>query len=168
MPSSFKTAIASDLTRPGRVPALSTSKRSPASCLSNPSAIWLRAELPVQRIKTRFFISKSQIWSSLDPGKHHLFCFGRKRGHKPAKESSRRESAEELCHYETRRIDRPDSGKCIGEHSSERYRRIRKGGGSRKPVRAGNVETDRHRNRFGAQAGTTPNDTKQTESCNKF
>jgi hypothetical protein len=54
MPSSFITAIASDLTRPGRVPALSISKRSPASCLSNPSTIWLRAEFPVQRINTRF------------------------------------------------------------------------------------------------------------------
>src|SRR6266705_3238745 len=56
MPSSFITAIASGLTCPGRVPALSTSKRSPASCPSNPSAIWLRAEFPVQRIKTRFFM----------------------------------------------------------------------------------------------------------------
>src|SRR5271166_1066255 len=55
IPSSSMTAIASGLTCPGRVPALSTSKRSPASCLSNPSAIWLRAEFPVQRIKTRFF-----------------------------------------------------------------------------------------------------------------
>src|SRR5262249_10357813 len=33
-----------------------TSKRSPAIFSSNPSAIWLRAEFPVQRIKTRFFI----------------------------------------------------------------------------------------------------------------
>src|SRR6516165_3471344 len=56
MPSSFITAMASGLTRPGFVPALSTSKRSPASCSSNPSAIWLRAEFPVQRIKTRFFM----------------------------------------------------------------------------------------------------------------
>src|SRR5262245_56943821 len=56
MPSSFITAMASGLTRPGIVPALSTSKRSPASCSSSPSAIWLRTEFPVQRIKTRFFI----------------------------------------------------------------------------------------------------------------
>src|ERR1700686_5176129 len=59
MPSSLITAIASGLTRPGRVPALLTSKRSAASWASNPSAIWLRAELPVQRIKTRFFMSFS-------------------------------------------------------------------------------------------------------------
>src|SRR6516164_1261952 len=56
IPSSFITAIASDRTLPGRVPALCTSKRSPAACRSKPSAIWLRAELPVQRINTRFFI----------------------------------------------------------------------------------------------------------------
>jgi hypothetical protein len=30
-------------------------ERSPASCRSSPSAIWLRAELPVHRIRTRRF-----------------------------------------------------------------------------------------------------------------
>src|ERR1700747_285626 len=38
----------------GFVPALSTSKNSPASCLKNPSAIRLLAELPIQRMSTRF------------------------------------------------------------------------------------------------------------------
>jgi len=35
------------------VPALETSNRFPASCRNRPSAIWLRAEFPVQRIRTR-------------------------------------------------------------------------------------------------------------------
>ena len=55
MPSSRMTAIASGRTMPGFVPALSTSNRSPASWRNSPSAIWLRAELPVQRISTLFF-----------------------------------------------------------------------------------------------------------------
>src|SRR5471030_65 len=55
MSSSRIAAMASGRTRLGFVPALATSKRSPASWRSNPSAIWLRAELPVQRISTRFF-----------------------------------------------------------------------------------------------------------------
>ena|SRR5215510_5129058 len=36
--------MASGRTRPGRVSALPTSKRSPPLCHSKPSAIWLRAE----------------------------------------------------------------------------------------------------------------------------
>src|SRR6185295_2426964 len=47
--------MASGRTLPGFVPALKTSKRCPASWRSSPSAIWLRAEFPVHRIKTRFF-----------------------------------------------------------------------------------------------------------------
>src|SRR3954451_20954572 len=52
IPTSLMTAIASGRTAVGRVPAEWTSKRSPSSWRSNPSAIWDRAELPVQRIKT--------------------------------------------------------------------------------------------------------------------
>ena len=44
----------SGLTRLGLTPALSTSNMPPPSRLSKPSAIWLRAELPVQRMSTRF------------------------------------------------------------------------------------------------------------------
>src|SRR5579885_211193 len=49
-------AIASARTALGFVPALSTSNLSPASCRSSPSAIWLRAELAVQRMRTRFLL----------------------------------------------------------------------------------------------------------------
>jgi hypothetical protein len=45
----------SDLTRPGS--GALNFKSVAASCASKPSAIWLRAELPVQRIKTRFFMT---------------------------------------------------------------------------------------------------------------
>src|SRR3954453_19741516 len=55
IPVSRMAAIASGRTVPGSVPALSTSKDSPASWRRSPSAIWLRAELPVQRIRTRVF-----------------------------------------------------------------------------------------------------------------
>src|SRR6266508_4204286 len=53
MPTSAITRLASGWTRVISVPALATSKRSPASARRNPSAIWLRAELCVQRNKTR-------------------------------------------------------------------------------------------------------------------
>src|SRR5687768_4086529 len=43
---------ASGLTRVASVPALMALKRSPARCLSSPSAIWLLAELWVQRNRT--------------------------------------------------------------------------------------------------------------------
>src|ERR1035438_2288198 len=54
IPSSRITSIASGRTWLGLVPALKTSKRSPASWRRRPSAIWLRAEFPVQRMRTRF------------------------------------------------------------------------------------------------------------------
>src|SRR5437762_844212 len=53
MPSSAITAIASGRTWLGRVPALNTAYRSPPRWRHKPSAIWLRAELPVHRISTR-------------------------------------------------------------------------------------------------------------------
>ena len=61
IPTSRITTIASGRTVSGHVPALSTSKYSPASCRSSPSAIWLSAELPVQRISTLFF-SRALFW----------------------------------------------------------------------------------------------------------
>ena len=39
----------------GSMPALWASKRAPARCLRNPSAIWLLAEFWVQRNKTLVF-----------------------------------------------------------------------------------------------------------------
>src|SRR5687768_15789035 len=47
------TEIASGLKRVASVPALNTSKRSPAMPLNNPSAIWERTELWVHRNRTR-------------------------------------------------------------------------------------------------------------------
>src|SRR5262249_3700502 len=39
----------------GSTPALKTSHRSPASCRHRASASWLRHELPVPKVRTRFF-----------------------------------------------------------------------------------------------------------------
>src|SRR5215217_6630050 len=52
MPISSIALMASGLTRVASVPALCDSKRSPARCLSSPSAIWLLAELWVHRNRT--------------------------------------------------------------------------------------------------------------------
>ena len=100
--------------------------------------------------------------------KHNLLRFGRKRWNKPAKQNSRGESAEKLCHHEAGCIGWTNPGKRICERSGERDRRIGKGCGSREPVRAGDVKTDRYRNRFGTQTGTAPNDAQQAERCNEF
>src|SRR5258707_10766039 len=68
MPISFIAAIASGRTSEGFVPAENTSKRSPASWRNNPSAIWLRAELPVHRINTRFLAVMDRLLLSLAMG----------------------------------------------------------------------------------------------------
>ena len=53
MPISRMASIANGFTRAaGSVPALKVSTWRPAFARSRPSAIWLRAELPVQRNKT--------------------------------------------------------------------------------------------------------------------
>src|SRR5918997_19538 len=51
-PSSAIASMASGLTDVASVPALATSKRSPARCRRSPSAIWDRAELWVHRNST--------------------------------------------------------------------------------------------------------------------
>src|SRR5438132_13356113 len=53
MPTSAMARTASGCTQVASVPALATSSRSPAKARKNPSAIWLRAELCVQRTRTR-------------------------------------------------------------------------------------------------------------------
>src|SRR5213593_4476999 len=53
MPTSSITRMARGCTRLASVPALWTSRRSGARARSTPSAIWLRAELCVQRTRTR-------------------------------------------------------------------------------------------------------------------
>src|SRR5687767_4171132 len=61
-PISAITEIASCLTLVASVPALNTSKRSPARSLNRPSAIWERAELWVHRKRTR---TRSSVrWSA--------------------------------------------------------------------------------------------------------
>src|SRR5204863_4638973 len=52
-PASRITSTASRFSPTCLVPALKTSKRPPARCRSQPSAIWLRHEFPVQRKSTR-------------------------------------------------------------------------------------------------------------------
>src|SRR6266571_733611 len=53
IPISRMASMARGLTPMGAVPALWTSSVSPPRCRKRPSAIWLRTELPVQRMRTR-------------------------------------------------------------------------------------------------------------------
>ena len=110
----------------------------------------------------------SLLTANIGMWKHNVFRFGRKRWHKPAEKNSRGESAEELRYYKARHIGRANPGKGVRERSCKRYRWIGKGGGSRKPVCARNVKTDRHGNSLGAKTGTAPNDTEQPERRNEF
>lgn len=103
MPISFIMAIASGRTFEGFVPAENTSNLSPASCRHKPSAIWLRAEFPVQRISMRF----------------RLFML------KPKEEEDCRRRSHKLCGDESGHVERTNSGESIGEGTRERYGRIR-------------------------------------------
>ena len=110
----------------------------------------------------------SMLWSLLTANigmwKHNVFRFGRKRWHKPAEKNSRAESAEELRYYKARYIGGPNPGKGVRERSCNRYRWIGKGGGSCKPVCAGYVKTDCHRNSFGVHTGTALHSPQITQS----
>ena len=106
--------------------------------------------------------------ASMGMCKHNFLLFGRKRGYKPAEKNSCSKSAEELCHNETRCIDRANPCECICECSRKRYSRIGKGCGSREPVRASDVKTNRYRNRLGTQTDTAPNDAEQSERRNEL
>src|SRR6266852_634648 len=110
-------SIASGRTRLGLVPALSTSKRSPASCLRRPSAIWLRAELPVHRIRTRFLA---------------LIVH-------PVKQGSCRNSSYELGGDKAGNIRRANTGERVGGGPGECDSRIGERSRRRKPVRPGDV-----------------------------
>src|SRR2546425_10768722 len=74
MPTSAIARMASGCMRVASVPALATSKRSPASERSSPSAIWLRAELWVHRNSTRCLFT-SHLPCSLDrPSRSRTQC----------------------------------------------------------------------------------------------
>src|SRR6266496_2213044 len=61
IPTSPMTRIASGWTRVASVPALAASNRSPPSARRKPSAIWLRAELCVQRKSTRRLVTRCSL-----------------------------------------------------------------------------------------------------------
>src|SRR5579862_8955456 len=102
IPISCMTAIASGRTWLGLVPALNTSKRFPASCRKRPSAIWLRAELPVQRIKIRFLSGMSLL-----------------RRHKPAKKQRSGSRTGELGNDEAGDVHRPDTRESVGSRARQ-------------------------------------------------
>src|ERR1700733_11101532 len=118
MPSSRITATASGRTRLGCVPALLTSKRSPASWRNRPSAIWLRAEFPVQRMRMRFLASTRLLPGG---GYDHVESILWKRGHEPSKKQRCGHRTSELRQDKARSIGRPDARKSIGSGAGQRY-----------------------------------------------
>ena len=75
--------------------------------------------------------------------KHNVFRFDGSDGTSQRKRTCCSKSAKDLYNDEAGCIGRSNPGKCICECSRESYRRIGKGSGSRKPVGAGDVKTDR-------------------------
>ena len=79
--------------------------------------------------------------------------------------ANEKELLQQKRRFKARCIGRSNPGKCICECSCERYRRIGKGCGSRKPVGAGDVKTDGKGDCLGTQTSTAPNGTQQPEGC---
>lgn len=96
----------------GFVPALSTLKWSLASCRSSPSAIWLRAEFPADRMST-LFLSAMCNFLRLWRRHEHVLSLNGKRGDEPAEYPRRCQGAGELDQDEARRIRRADSRECV-------------------------------------------------------
>src|SRR5688572_7008951 len=108
----------------GSVPALKTSKRSPARLRSRPSAIWLLAELPVQRNRTLFLVPMC------------LLIFMRKRNgldllrqvrDQPLEQRCRQTCSQELGTNKGWNVGGANPRKCIGSCSGESNGRIGKG-----------------------------------------
>src|SRR5216683_2887749 len=100
--------MASGRTWLGLVPALNTSKRSPASWRNRPSAIWLRAEFPVQRMRTRFLSGMSTI--GFGERDYNFVRFFGERWDEPAEECRCGSSACELGNDKSGRVSRTDTG----------------------------------------------------------
>src|SRR5258708_28429222 len=85
IPGWFIAAMASGRTRVGLVPAEKTPKLWPASWRHRPSAIWLLAELPVQRMRIRFgFVIKRAV-AAKAPRSWAVMKTGASRGRIPEK-----------------------------------------------------------------------------------
>jgi hypothetical protein len=125
------------------IPALKTSKRSPASWRNKPSAIWLRAELPVQRMRTRFLSGMAGLRPRYDR---------RLLSEQPWVVTARaieravwRRLPRKLRKNESGSIGGPNASEGIRSGPSERDCRVRERSGSRKPIRSGNVASDGER-----------------------
>src|SRR5436190_11832302 len=105
MSTSRIASTASGRTLDGFTPALSTSNLSPATFRKRPSAIWLRAEFPVHKIRTRFLL-------------RILFRYH------PIEKIRRCEAARHLNPYECGCVYWPDARECVAQRASDRNGRI--------------------------------------------
>src|SRR5208337_3862003 len=129
MPNSCITAMASGRTRLGFTPALKTSKRSPASWRSRASAIWLRAEFPVHRIRTRFFFINLDAKVSVGPAP-------------PSEKHYSSAGPRQLCDDEWRGVGGTDAGERITRGAGQGNRGIGEGRRRGEPVGRCNVGAD--------------------------
>src|SRR6185437_7335511 len=124
----------------GRLPALNTANRSPASWRRMPSAIWLRAELPVQSTRTR---SLSLMRGHSLMRREHFPRLGRRGRRDPAEEQRGGQRTRQLGDDKSGRVGQADAGERVGEGAGQRYRGVGERGGGGEPVRTDDVEPDR-------------------------
>jgi len=81
----------------------------------------------------------------------------------PVQKRKGQEKSDELRHNEARRIDGANTGERIGQRPRDRHRRIGKGGRGGKPIRSGNVSSDRERCHRLPVRAAAPNHRQQTK-----
>src|SRR5438093_5092261 len=123
MPISFITSMVRGCSPFGFVPALTTSNLLSARFRNKPSAIWLRAELPVHKNSTLFLLSI--VFLPLVFYNHGIGILRQGRS-QPTKQSGCNCSACNLRKNKTGHIRRPDSRKRVRGRACERDRGIGK------------------------------------------
>src|SRR5262249_24438261 len=128
--------------------------------------IWLRAELPVHKKRTRFLLGIN------DPPL--CFCYQdifsglRKGWQEPRPESCCCTSSNQLRSDEAGHVDRPNTGKGIRERSTESNGWICERRRCCEPVGTCNVGADRKRDGVRSCAAAAPDNGQKTESRDKF
>src|SRR5437867_3278677 len=121
---SFITSMVRGCSPFGFVPALTTSNLLPARFRNKPSAIWLRAELPVHRNSTLFLLSI--VFLPLVFHNHSIGILRQDRS-QPTKQTGCDRSPRNLRKNKTGHIRRPDFRKGVRGRTCQRDRGIGKG-----------------------------------------
>src|SRR5438094_5511433 len=144
MPISFITSMVRGCSPFGFVPALTTSNLLSARFRNKPSAIWLRAELPVHRNSTLFLLSI--VFLPLVFYNHGIGILRQGRS-QPTKQTGCGRSPRNLRKNKTGHIAWPDSRKRVRRRTRERNGWIGKRSRRGEPISSGDIGRNRERNR---------------------